>query len=614
MKAFPEETEQERKIHYLGYMAANHIDSMLAYWDKNEVCLFANDAYKKWFGKSSEDMIGKITMKELLGSLYDKNLPYIKGALSGVPQVFEREIITPQGIRNSIAHYYPDMVNNTTNGFYVYVSDVTNFKDTEKKLKASELKFRQFLESAPDAVVIIDQSGNIEAVNAQTENLFGYNREELTGKQIEFLIPEKLRSKHLANRALFSKSPHVRPMGAGMELFALKKDGVEFPVEISISPIHVYDRMYVSAAIRDISARKEEEKMIYQLATIIESTDDGIISKTLDGYILTWNRGAEKIFGYTRQEAVGRNISLLFPSELLEEETELMDKVMKGYILSQYETVRMRKDHAKINVAITLSPIKNKTGTIVGVSKIVRDITKQKEEQEKLKLFAILESKSKEMEQFAYIASHDLREPLLTIKNYVELFIADYGATVEREPKRYLNSILKATNRMDTLIHALLEYSKLSKIKQVQEVNCNDMLEQVKEDLGNIITKTKATITNDNLPVIKAYPVELKLLFQNLLVNAMKYHKPNTLPEVNISARKFSNFFEFRVMDNGIGIAEENKERIFLMFQRLHKREEYEGTGIGLAHCKKIVELHNGKIWVESELGKGSTFVFTIPL
>lgn len=228
-------------------------------------------------------------------------------------------------------------------------------------------------------------------------------------------------------------------------------------------------------------------------------------------------------------------------------------------------------------------------------------------------MFAILESKSKEMEQFAYVASHDLREPLLTIKNYVELFIDDYGTTVEPEPKQYLDSILKAVNRMDTLIQALLDYSRLSKVKQLQEVDCNEIMEQVMDDLSGTISKTKAIITTEHLPVIRAFPLELKVLFQNLLANAIKYRNTNSIPEVHISVKKSNRFFEFSVRDNGIGIAEKNKEKIFFMFQRLHKRNEYEGTGIGLAHCKKIVELHNGEIWVESQLGKGSTFIFTIP-
>jgi CheY-like chemotaxis protein len=179
----------------------------------------------------------------------------------------------------------------------------------------------------------------------------------------------------------------------------------------------------------------------------------------------------------------------------------------------------LRKDQSKINVAITLSPIKNRVGAVVGVSKIVRDITKQKEEQEKLRLFAILESKSKEMGQFAYVASHDLREPLLTIKNYVELFIDDYGTTVKSEPKRYLNSILKAVNRMDNLIQALLDYSRLSKVKQLQEVDCNEIIEQVMDDLSSTISKTKAVIRTEPLPVIKAFPLELKVLFLTSKIN-----------------------------------------------------------------------------------------------
>jgi light-regulated signal transduction histidine kinase (bacteriophytochrome) len=289
-----------------------------------------------------------------------------------------------------------------------------------------------------------------------------------------------------------------------------------------------------------------------------------------------------------------------------------MNKILKGEYINQYETIRVRKDHIRIYVSITLSPIKNKNGKIAGVSKILRDITKNKEQEENLRKYAILESKSKEMEQFAYIASHDLREPLLTIKNYMKLFLKNFGDALDDESKQYIESIVRASNRMDTLIRDLLDYSRLSQLKELKEVDTNILVKEIESDLAFLISSNNAVITTEKLPVVKAYPTELKILFQNLIANAIKFRKKDIPPKIHISSSKTGSVWGFEIKDNGIGIAEEDQEKVFHMFKRLHSRQEYEGTGIGLAYCKKIVELHNGNIYIESQPGAGSSFKFTI--
>jgi|GEM_PF-6052748 len=242
----------------------------------------------------------------------------------------------------------------------------------------------------------------------------------------------------------------------------------------------------------------------------------------------------------------------------------------------------------------------------------VQDITERKIAEETARKFAILESKSKEMEQFAYIASHDLREPLLTIKNYVELFSDEYKEKLDEESAEYLHRITRAAVRMDELMRGLLDYSRLSKIKELQKVDCNDVVNQVVADLNSLISSSHAKITVDYLPVLMAYPLEMKQLFQNLLTNAIKFRKSGVEPEIRISAQKLRGVWTFKISDNGIGIRPVDSEKIFGLFQRLHNRNEYPGSGIGLAYCKKIVELHHGSIWVESTPGAGSSFYFTI--
>jgi signal transduction histidine kinase/ligand-binding sensor domain-containing protein len=224
-----------------------------------------------------------------------------------------------------------------------------------------------------------------------------------------------------------------------------------------------------------------------------------------------------------------------------------------------------------------------------------------------------LEKKNNELEQFVYIASHDLREPLRTTSSFVDLFQKQYKGKLDAKADTYLTYIAQASERMATLINDLLDYSRLGTNKELKQVDCNTILQEVLTDLGVALTETNATITYSSLPVINGHPTAMKQLFQNLLANGIKFRKKEVAPAINVSAKEQDGSWRISVTDNGIGIQKQHSDKIFAIFQRLHTRKEYEGTGIGLAHCKKIVELHKGTIWVESEPGEGSTFHFTIP-
>jgi ligand-binding sensor domain-containing protein/signal transduction histidine kinase len=224
-----------------------------------------------------------------------------------------------------------------------------------------------------------------------------------------------------------------------------------------------------------------------------------------------------------------------------------------------------------------------------------------------------LEKKNKELEQFAYIASHDLQEPLRTTSGFIELLKKQYGGKLDERADSYFNYITDASERMKLLIKNLLDYSRIGAKKELEEVDCNKTLRDVLADLGAAINDAKADVQHKTLPVVSGYPTELKQLFQNLIINAVKFRKKGVDPQIKISAAQINDTWEFAFADNGIGIEKQHSEKIFNIFQRLHTRTEYEGSGIGLAHCKKIAELHKGRIWVESEPGIGTTFYFTIP-
>jgi light-regulated signal transduction histidine kinase (bacteriophytochrome) len=224
-----------------------------------------------------------------------------------------------------------------------------------------------------------------------------------------------------------------------------------------------------------------------------------------------------------------------------------------------------------------------------------------------------LEVKNRELEQFAYVASHDLQEPLRTTSSFAELLQRQYGERLDDKARKYLTFITQSSDRMKVLIKDLLDYSRIGRKKELQQVDCNLVLSHVLEDIHKSVTDENAEIKTGNLPLICGYTTEIQQLFQNLLVNAIKFRKKDAVPEIAVTCRSIKSFWEFAVKDNGIGMDEKHSERIFIIFQRLHNRGEYKGSGIGLAHCKKIVELHGGRIWVKSKPGEGCTFYFTLP-
>ena len=235
------------------------------------------------------------------------------------------------------------------------------------------------------------------------------------------------------------------------------------------------------------------------------------------------------------------------------------------------------------------------------------------EKNEKLNhAFEKIKVKNKELNEITYIASHDLQEPLRTVSSMVDMFSTRYKESFDELGKMMLGFIESATSRMRNLVKDLLEYSVLGQNRELSEVDCNEILNDVKQDLDHTISQSNTIITWGNLPVLTAYKSELRLLFQNLISNAIKFQRPENQPKIEITSESSGEYWKFKVSDNGIGIKEKYKEKIFSIFKRIHSKEEYEGTGIGLSHCKKIVDMHDGKLWVESEEGEGSDFYFTI--
>ncbi len=333
---------------------------------------------------------------------------------------------------------------------------------------------------------------------------------------------------------------------------------------------------------------------------LLEAAPDAIVIINNEGFIKLVNAQVEKLFGYERSELLSKKIEMLLPVKnklagLLETQKN------EGLVT---DILGRKKDNTAFPVEISFSPLHTEEGLLISAA--IRDISERKH-------IKALENKNKELEQFAYIASHDLQEPLNTINSFINLFEAENKIKLDEDAKAYLSYIRQSADRMTELITDILEYSRLGGKSQTDSVDCNKIVKDVIDDMKASILETKTNIEVDPLPTINAYPVELRLLFQNLVSNAIKFRKKNTDCIIKISYKKGNGDHHFTVEDNGIGIDEKYKDKIFIIFQRLHGRKQYEGTGIGLAHCKKIVELHHGKIWLESIPDVGSKFHFTIP-
>jgi PAS domain S-box-containing protein len=364
------------------------------------------------------------------------------------------------------------------------------------------------------------------------------------------------------------------------------------------------------------------------LATIVESSDDAIIGMTKEGVITSWNRGAEKLFGYPSTEILGHPVSALIPPDRSEELAIFLANAGNGARMEQFETVRLRKNGSLVDVSLSVFPLIDSRGAVSGAASIAHDITGRKRADEALEKRireltdsqCALEQKAQELarsnaelQQFAYVASHDLQEPVRTIVGFAQLLQKRYQGKLDANADDFIGFIVNGAARMQGHIQDLLAYSRVgSRGRDFVPTECAKVFDQALANLQAAVAESGALVTHDALPVVSCDGEQLIQVFQNLIGNSIKFRESHA-PRIHVAAERRFSEWVFSVKDNGIGIDPQYANRIFEVFQRLHSPTEYPGNGIGLSIAKKIVERHGGRIWVESQPHQGATFFFTLP-
>jgi PAS domain S-box-containing protein len=609
--------------------------------------------------------------------------------------------------------------------------------------------FENLFELSPEALILVDSKGNVSRMNVQAEKLFGYERQELIGKDHGILVPKKQMEKHERELRAYMQHPGIRVMGIGMGLRGLRKDESEFAVDIDLGPLVMQGEIFVISVVRDATERKKLEDGLLasekRYHGLYDSIRDGILRTDLSGHILGANKAFLDMLGYPPRDLSLLTHQQITPDKWHEREATVAQRLVlqRGYT-DEYEKEYIRKDGSIVPVSLRLWIMRDEEGRPDGMWGIVRDITEVKraelalrESEEKYRrLFTnmslgyaycemafgknnipldftyievndafehltglkrndvlgkkvteviptinetnpeiipaygkvvqtgeptafevffrplemwlsvrayrpedgyfvaifenitehkkaekvlldrtrALEEANNELQQFAYVVSHDLREPLRIVTSFTQNLEQRYKNKLDKTADEYIQFIVDGAARMQNLIDDILAYSRVgTRGASFEIVDMENVLRQATANLKITIEESGAQITHDSLPVVSGDLAQLTQVMQNLLGNGIKFHRQGVKPVIHVAVKLGLDEWEFSVRDNGIGIDNELFGRLFTLFQRLNPEDKYKGTGVGLAVAKRIIQRHGGRIWIASQPGEGSTFIFTIP-
>jgi PAS domain S-box-containing protein len=504
------------------------------------------------------------------------------------------------------------------------VGTIGIFADITERKRAEE-RFRLVVEAAPSAMLMVGEDGLINLVNQQAEHLFGYEREQLLGQPVEMLVPERYRSRHPGHRQLFAQHPTTRSMGAGRDLYGLRKDGSEVPIEIGLNPIQTNEGAFVLASIIDITERKRAEERFRQ---VIEHSPNGMVIVDGDGKITLVNSQIEELFGYRREELLAQSIEMLVPQRF-----QAHHASDRSAFIAQPSTRAMgagrdlygrRKDGSEFPVEIGLNPLDTEQGMLV-LGTIV-DITERKHAERELRRLneelelrvqertAQLQAANKELEAFSYSVSHDLRAPLRHINGFSQALLEDYSDKLDEEGRSFLREVRSASQEMAQLIDDVLQLARVTRSELRREaVDLSELALSVVTEIQKRAAERTVSVNVEEGLVTRGDKRLLRIVLSNLLGNAWKFTSHQEQSEISFGHHLKDSETIYFVRDNGAGFDMAFADKLFGAFQRLHTAAEFEGTGIGLATVQRIINRHGGRVWAKGAVGEGATFYFMLP-
>lgn len=592
--------------------------------NKEWTITYWNRSAESVLGKMKEDVVGENLWNEFADAIdsdFYTNYHYAMETME--TQSFEAFYETTNQWIEVTA--YP-----SEDGLSVYFKDITQRKIENVEIAKSEEKRRLIMNGAMDAIISIDTKETITFWNAQAEVIFGWKEEEVMGKPLsEMIIPEAFRKYHVEGIKNYLKTGEGKALNVLLELSAIRRNGEEFPIELTVIPIKQGDEEFFCAFIRDITQRKKAEREIKQanerFEKATEATNDVIWDWDIESGNLFRSNAIDNFFGVGTSKVLKKKnfwTDNFHKDDTLKIKNSIQKALEDPNCNRWEEDYRILINNNEIIFVIDRGLIlRNKNGKAIRMVGAMTNITEQKKQEEKLtelnqsliEQAVELKRSNEDLEQFAFITSHDLQEPLRMISSFMDQLKRKYADRLDEKGLQYIHFATDGAKRMKQIILDLLLYSRANKPTDQNElINLNEIVSEYTQMRRKVIAEKRATITVQELPSIQTYRAPITQIFHCLLDNALKYVDENKPPNIKIGAVEKENVWQFYIKDNGIGIDQKFFNKIFIIFQRLQNRKENDGNGIGLSVAKRSIEFLGGEIWVESEIGKGSTFFFTI--